>query len=167
MFRLKSADRLSAKQADAALQNILATCNMPPTTVSFDRIRMKQKVNIRFYRTCISISIFLLLLTLLCPLPFLFIDSKVNSSQVARDGIYILNDYRENDVVYLKLSTSIIPDLCHITFPDGETMAPMAYDILSKTIAFPYTGEELSIYLETPDGISATVIITPNEKFRQ
>lgn len=162
MFRRKDADHLSSKQADAALQNILASCNMTPTSVSFEKIRMKQRVNIGFYKTCISISVFLLLLTLLSPLPFLIIQRNTSSSQNLRDGIYVLNDYHEEDSVYLKLSVSIVPELCYVTFPDGDTMEPLSYDILSKTIAFPYTGEELSIYLETSDGTSATVIITPN-----
>lgn len=162
MFQKKKEERLSIEQADFALQNIFAACNMPPNTIPFDKIVLRQKVNTLFFKVTVSIASAALLLNLLLPIHFLFMDRKVNISKNSR--IEILSDGLHQDTIFLQSSSALSVKDCYIMHSDGTTLLPTTYDNLTKTIYFPYTEDSLSVYLETESGITAVVLISQIDK---
>ena len=162
MFRKKEKPiELDIELADATLQNIFEACDLPPNTIPFDKIVLRQKVNTVYFQTCILFCIRLLIITLLAPLPFLLINYH-NQKQPTNNTISIEKDYLKDDIIYLKLSVDVDPNVSYLIAADGRTISPVSYDSLTKTIAFPYPDSEASIYLETSNDVSAVVLVTPH-----
>lgn len=162
MLRKKKEEKLSIEQADIALQNIFAACNMPPNTIPFDKIVLRQKVNTLFFKVSISVASAALLLTLLAPLPFLLIDSKIH--HLKGSSIEILSDGLYQNTIFLQSASALSVNDCYIIHSDGTASLPAAYDSLTKTIYFPYARDCLSVHLETETGVTAVVLISPNGK---
>ena len=160
MFRKQKPIELDIELADATLQNIFEACDLPPNTIPFDKIVLRQKVNTVYLQTCIFFCIRLLIMTLLAPLPFILIN-HYNQKQPTNYTLSIENDYLKDDIIYFKLSVAVDPDVSHLIMADGSTIKPVSYDSLTKTIAFPYPDSEASIYLETPEESSAVILVTP------
>ncbi len=161
MFRKKKPIELDIELADATLQNIFEACDLPPNTIPFDKIVLRQKINTVYFQACILFCIRLLIITLLAPLPFILINHH-NQKQPTSNTISIEKDYLKDDIIYFKLSVAVDPTASYLTASDGSTLEPVSYDSLTKTIAFPYLDTEASIYLKTPDDVSAVVLVTPH-----
>lgn len=161
MLRKKKTPKLNISEANSTLQNVFEACEIPPNTIPFDKILLRQRANTRFFKTCIFICVAWIAFMLLIPIPFLMIDRQINPP-ASRAEILILDDYMENDILYMELSTCVNSQKCYLTLPDGSKVNPISYDGLEKLIAFPYYHDEVSIYLESEKNTaSATVIITP------
>ena len=160
MFQKKKSIQLDIELADATLQSIFEACDLSPNSIPFDKIVLRQKVETIYFNTCILFCIPFLLVTLLAPIPFLLINHH-NQKQAASNSIRIEKDYLDEDIIYFKLSVAVDPNACHLILSDGSFIEPMSYDNLTKTIAFPYPDTEASIYMETPNDVSAVVLVTP------
>ena len=71
---------LSIDKADHTLQNVFSSRQMLPNTVPLSRIVRQQKTDFIYFKYTISVSFFVLLLTLLMPFFVLFYQTKTPSA---------------------------------------------------------------------------------------
>ena len=72
MFPSKKTYQMNLSDADATLQNVFAACNQAPNTIPIDRLLIRQASKTKTFDITLKITCWLLVLTLLSPLPFLF-----------------------------------------------------------------------------------------------
>lgn len=161
MARKNQPNRISVSQADATLQNVFSACNTRPNTIPISKFVLQQKVYKAYFKTSLFLCFFLIIATMLAPLPFIMTNNQSHPNAAAQESISIISDYVEDDVIYLEISSPLSLEQCYMIMPDQTQQPPISYDESSRTIAFPYAELNVSIYVVDENGHSATIIISP------
>lgn len=160
-FHKKKRYSMDLKQADSTLQNIFAACDRKPNVISFDKLRLRQKLNTRVYNRLLLLTGLVLLLTFFSP----FAVSPVTELLAGENGqpVALVSDSMEGDLLTLTLSGSgILFDQAYQELPDGSVEAALSYDKKAKTISFSYHEEiTVNIYIPVTDQSPLHLVVSP------
>ena len=73
MFRKQKVYQLDVNTADATLQNIFNKCHRTTSHIPLNRILLKQKMRTKEFDILLTIILCMLSITILLPIPFLFL----------------------------------------------------------------------------------------------
>lgn len=136
--------------ANDLLNNVLDSCNIPPSSKSIEKIMLKRSIEVKPIIFFKYISIILLLFCICTPLLFrpdptfsLVTKSKnvVVSSHNLYEGFFVMSLSGEADYknIYAKKD-------------DGAIIFPDTSDSSTGVVIFPYNGDSLNIYIPTMSG---------------
>lgn len=148
--------------ANSTLQNIFAACDQAPNTIPFDKLVLRQKVNTRIYNRLLTATAIILLLTFLSPL-IIVPASHMMEDLFTPTPVVLLNDYLENDTLYLQLAgDNILYEEAYLETLDGEKIYAITYDAGKQIIGFPYIGEnESNIYIPIKGSDPLHLLLSP------
>lgn len=162
MFRKKKTYQMDMKSADTTLQNIFAACNETPNTVPFDKLLLRQKAHTRDYDILLTIMAFIILLTLLAPLPFLAFKETVNYSPIVLEEHFV-----SNNKLHLVLDTGnheIQYEEAYLVSATGSIYEVVSYDDKAHSLCFPYVPYECDIYIPYGEDLLLHLLISPVTK---
>lgn len=160
-FRKKKIYSMDLKQADSTLQNVFAACDKKPNAISFDKLRLRQKLNTRVYDRILLLISVLLLLTFLSPFAVSPMTEFLAGGSTTPAAL--VGDSMEGNVLTLTLSgKGILFNQAYQELPDGSVEAPLSYDKRANTISFSYHAEAtVNIYIPVRDQSTLHLIISP------
>lgn len=161
-FQRKNTYHIDLDKANTTLQNVFAACDQTPNTIPFDKLLLRQKVNTRVYNRLLIITATILLFTFLSP--FIIVPVSTALERItAPEPVTLLNDYLENDILYLKLSgDGILYEEAYLETVDGHRESVISYDIEEQIIALPYIeGKEANIYIPVENGTPFHLLLSP------
>lgn len=138
---------MNLETADAAFQNVLAACDKPPNTIPSSKVILQQKPNTHLYDRLLILTVALLILTFLLPLGIVPME-KLVERQPNPEPVTLVNDYVENNFLYLELSGggNILYEEAWMTSVDGEKILGI-YDKSTGLVSFPFPDSgEYNIY---------------------
>lgn len=165
MFYRKKKYEMDMNTANTALQNILSACDQAPNTIPFDKILLRQKVNLRVYNRLLILTAFVFLLTFLSPLSIVPAARYVEQL-IAPTPAELVMDYMENDILYLQFTgDNILYQEAYLQLPDGEIQSALSFDSKEQIISFPYFADtEVNIYIPVKDSEPMHFLITPHKE---
>lgn len=151
--------------AEKMFHEILSACDVQ------DRIRentikqmqQKHREATRRYRVMISLSALAISALLVTPFLFPASPARVSTASTTRD-LQIVEHKEQAGVFTLTVGgDNINEDTIRILRSDGSELPilSLSYDLFNTTIQFPFEQEELNIYIETTDGGSLHLLLTP------
>lgn len=151
-FHRNNKYKLNRDTADAALQNILAACDRPPSTIPSDELILQQKRNTRLHVRLLVLTAVALLLAFLLPMIIVPKTAKLSGKQKTPDPIALVNDYVENGSLYLELSgDNILYEEAWMTSLDDEIISG-TYDESTGLISFPFPDSgDYNIFIPVKD----------------
>lgn len=161
-FKKKQTYQIDIEKADSALQNIFAACNQSPNTIPFDKLVLRQKVNTKIYNRLLTAAAVILLLTFLSPF-YIVPVSHVTKALLTPEPAVLLNDYLEEDILYLQLAgDNILYEEAYLETPDGQKIYAVVYDVKKQLIGFPYIEEsESNIYIPIKNSKPLHFLLSP------
>ena len=161
-FQKNNKYELNLETADAALRNVLEACDRSSNTVSSSELILRQKQNTRLYNRMLILTTALLILTFLLPLGIVPV-AKLLDRQGTPEPVALVNDYVENDSLYLELSgDNILYEEAWMSAVDGEKI-PGTYDESTGLISFPFPDSgEYNIYIPVKYNDPFQLLLTLN-----
>lgn len=151
--------------AEEMFHSILSACDVQDhiRENTIKQMQEKHRLATRRYRIMIVLSI--IAITALLVAPFLFPASPawVSSDSSTRD-LQVVEHKEEAGVFTLTVSgDNINKDTVQIVKSDGTDVPiiSLSCDAFNTTIQFPFDEDELNIYIETVDGGSLHLLLTP------
>lgn len=162
-FHRNNKYKLNQETADAALQNILAACDRPPSTISSDELILQQKRNTRLHVRLHVLIAIALLLAFLLPLIIVPEAAKLLDRQGTLEPAALVNDYVENGSLYLELSgDNILYEEAWMTSLDDEIISG-TYDESTGLISFPFPDSgDYNIFIPVEDDDPFHLLLTLN-----
>lgn len=159
-FTKKQKYQMNITDANAALQNILATCQQPPSSLPVDKILLRQKAKVQKYNILLCVTSLFLLLTFLLPLCVIPHFSGMHSSG---SHITLVSDSLEDDILTLTFEgKDILFSEAYLQLGDGTIRFPLSYDEASGTICFPYyRNTEIYIYIPVENAPVYQLFLSP------
>lgn len=145
MFPSKKTYQMNLSDADATLQNVFAACNQAPNTIPIDRLLIRQASKTKTFDITLKITCWLLVLTLLSPLPFLFFIQ-----QTANLPIILKESYITDNKLYLVLDSNnhiIKFEEAYLVSPGGSIYEIVSFDKETLTLCFPHIAPDCCIYI--------------------
>ena len=151
---------LDKEVANDMLNNILDSCNIPPSSEDIETVMLKKDLERKPLSALLHLAAFFLLLTMLCPLAFKKDPnfSLVKSSKTVAVTDHILYD----DCFVMTITGSADYKNIKAAKNDGALLFPDIIDESTGLIIFPYDGEALNIYIPTNSGECIQAVL--NEK---
>ncbi|MCR5106839.1 MAG: hypothetical protein K6B28_01610 [Lachnospiraceae bacterium] len=151
MFR-RNKYNIDVNAANDTLQNVFKSLDKKPNTIPFDKLLFINSVNKTYTRACSFISVLLLLLILLSPLPFRSKEFTVSSTGV-KQYIVILDHNLSEGFFTLKLSgDGINYNDIYARLDDGSFLFPSTIDEEEGIVVFPYESGSLNIFIPDVNG---------------
>lgn len=162
LFKKKKQFTMNPALANEALQNVFDTCEKAPNSTPLEKLIQNEELNIGPYNRLIIIASVLLLLHFAVPLtvvPF----SGFLEHQFAPKAVELVNDYVEDDVIYLQLSgDNILYDEAYLVKADGTVVPVLSYDKKHGFVSFPYYSDsESNIYIPVKDAAPFHLLLSP------
>lgn len=161
-FMKKKKYEMDIDRANSTLQNIFAACDQAPNTIPFDKLLLRQKVNTQIYNRLLTVTAVILLLTFLCPL-IIVPASNMMDGLFTPTPVVLLNDYLEDDTLYLQLAgDNILYEEAYLETLDGEKLYAITYDAGKQIIGFPYIEEsESNLYIPIKGSEPLHLLLSP------
>lgn len=161
-FFRKKTYQIDIQKADSALQNIFAACNQSPNTIPFDKLVLRQKANTQIYNRLLIATAIILLFTFLAPF-YIVPLSHVTEKLFTPEPVVLLNDYLEDDILYLQLAgDNILYEEAYLETHDGQRIAAVYHDKAKQLIGFPFPEEgESNIYIPIKNSEPLHFLLTP------
>ncbi|MDO4187863.1 MAG: hypothetical protein Q4D29_02635 [Lachnospiraceae bacterium] len=151
---------LDKSKANDMLNNILDSCNIPPSSENIETIMMKKKLERKPLVILLHIAVLFLILVVLSPLAFKedpnFTVIKTSKTVVVAD--HVLYD----DCFVLTLSGAADYKNIHAAKYDGALIYPDVIDETTGLVIFPYKGDALNIYIPTNSGECIQAVLNEN-----
>ena len=159
-FRRKNY-RMNTNAADQTLQNVLAACNKPASTLPVDKLILNRKMSRAPYIHAIILATFALILCLLCPLAFVPRFLPLETVSISGKTIALAGSYESDGYLYIRLSDQHI-DISR-TYMETNSGKHFSAELASRkdTIQFPYPSEESNIYIYNNNGQVIHLLLTP------
>lgn len=164
-YRLKT--KADFQMADDTLRNVFASCNIKIQTESVQKLYQKQQREMRTFRMLMILSVVCLVSLLLLPILFPTSHVRISEDPQSDASISVVQHHLENDIFYITMSGDEI-DYEHIEIidPAGNSVPMISVDPKSKTLVFPFEGDELNIIIPDKDGKELHLLLSPKEKGR-
>lgn len=161
-FHKKKTYEINMEQANAMLQNVFAACNQAPNTIPFDKLALRQKINIKPYNRLIMVTAIALLLTFISPL-CIVPAANVMDALFTPEPIALLDDYVVDNILYLQLTgDGILYEEAYMETTTLEKHYATSYDAKEKLIGFPLINNcETNIYIPTKHGDTLHLLFSP------
>lgn len=162
-FNKKQKYQMDIADANSALQNILAACKQPPSSLPVDKILLRQKAKVQQYNMLLVVTALILLITFitpLCAVPFL--SSGNIAHPQSHSSITLLSDDLADDILTLTFAgEGILFTESYLELSDGTTEAPLSYNEASNTICFTYHNTDINIYIPVENAPVYHLLISP------
>ena len=159
-FFRKKKYKMDTNTADQTLQNVLAACNRPASTLPVDKLMLNRKMTRAPYIHAIILATCALILCLLCPLAFVPRFLPLEAVSASGEAITLTGSYESDGYNYIRLSEQNIDlDRTYMQTNSGKHFAAKASR--KDTVQFPYPSEESNIYICDTNGQVLHLLLTP------
>lgn len=161
-FRKNKKYEMDMDAANAALRNIFAACDQAPNTIPFDKLILRQKVNIAVYNRLLLLTGLVLILTFLSPLAIVPAANMMEQIFVPQP-VTLIDDYVKDNLLYLQLTgDNVIYKDAYFETPEGQKQYAVSYDIREQIICFPFLqNTELNIYIPIEGDDTLHLLLSP------
>lgn len=144
---------MNKTQAADTLNNILAACDRDPITVSLDKIKTKNMINLHFDDFFIALSALLLVLTLLLPVFYPHSTKAVFVDESATHQLSITEHHWAEGCIYVTFEGDVI-DVKNSYMLDefDNRIDVLSYDKESNCVVFPFVSGEYNITITAEEG---------------
>lgn len=165
MFRKEKKYTLDVNTAGKMLDNVLSACDAPKCNIQFDKLVLRNKLNLFSENLLIIVATVLFIVSVVAPL--FFPHSPIFISGDAKDyGHTISVDDHKLTLESFTISFDCSPlsiSECKMVGNDGTEVYASDYDRESNTIVFPYVPQEYNIYIRDIDGCSIHLLLSPKK----
>ena len=164
MFNKKQKYNIDIDTAGKMLENVFAACDTTPNRVPFDKIVLKQRLNLFTDNLFIILSIVVFIITFLAPL--FFPHSSIFMSADAGTGrpmSVTTHEMTESSFSVSFDGAAIDIGASYMEGEDGVTVTASEYDRDTNTITFPYYAQEYNIFVYDTNGRCMHLLLSPRE----
>lgn len=141
---------LDSDAANALLNNVLDSCNIPPSSKTIEEVVLKRELERKPISILKYIAIVFLVLSVLAPLCF---NKDPQFSVIeASKTVAVTSHTLYEDCFVMTLSGDADYGNINSRKNDGALIFPDKIDEASGLVIFPYNGEALNIYIPTKSG---------------
>ena len=159
-FFRKKKYKMDTNTADQTLQNVLAACNKPASTLPVDKLILNRKMSRAPYIHAIILAACALILCLLCPLAFVPRFLPLETVSASGKAIALTGSYESDGYLYIRLSDQNIDlDRTYMQTNSGKHFVAKASR--KDTVQFPYPSEESNIFIYDTNGQVLHLLLTP------
>jgi len=148
MFNSKA--KLNQDKANEILNNVFDSCNIPPSSKSFEEImaeNYRKRIPLAVYKFIATLFMFAAVLV-----PFLF-KPDPNFRLTAYDKNVVVTSHNLYDSCFIMtLTGSADYDNIYAKKNNGAIIFPEKADESAGLVIFPYDGDDLNIYIHTNNG---------------
>ena len=171
----KNRYRMDPRTADATLQNVFASCNRQPNTISFDTLSLRLQNNSAPYTVGMILSGIVFFLVLVFPIVTLLLfrltaGDTVFQTPMSGSGISLVSHHLDNDgIFYLEIdpgNDELDASCCMMYTISEQEIAPLncSSSLFQKNvvISFPYPEEEANILITGKKGGTLQLLLVPS-----
>lgn len=153
---------LNKDKTNQMLENILESCNIPPSSESLDSIMLKRSIEKKPLIALKIIAAIFLVVSVITPLAF---RKDPNFSLLTNSRNVAVNTHNlYEDCFIMTLSGSADYSNIYAKKDDGAIIFPDEVDSASGLVIFPYNGEALNISIPTTSGECVQAILHETDK---
>lgn len=171
----KNKYRMDPRTANATLQNVFASCNRQPNTISFDMLSLRLQNNSAPYTVGMILSGIVFFLILIFPIVALLLfrltaGDTVFRSSMPVSGISLVSHHLDNDgIFYLEIdpgNDELDASCCVMYTASEREISPLNFSssLFQKNvvISFPYPEEEANILITGKKGGTLQLLLVPS-----
>ena len=171
----KNTYRMDPRMADATLQNVFASCNRQPNTISFDVLSLRLQNNAAPYTVGMILSGIVFFLVLVFPVVTLLLFRMTAGNTIVQtpqpvSGISLVSHHLDkDDIFYLEIAPGddeLDASCCVMYTMSDEEIAPLSFSSSlfrrNVVITFPYNGEEVNILIAGKKGGTLQLLLVPS-----
>lgn len=165
MLKNNSKYKLNKKQANEMLQNVFKTCDVEPSSDSFDKLILKDFAKTQYVLIARYIAIFFLVICAISPLCIkkdeYFVVMKNNTHKMS----VIIEDHElfEDHFTMTLFGDDILYGNIY-AYSNENLIFPTKVDIKNSTVTFPYDGNALDIHIPVKSGEELNAILSEKDK---
>lgn len=149
-------------QANETLANVFEACNQPPNGVAVDQLLDSKKNTVHPYNVWIVVSLVALILTFLSPLALNPVSNRVKTVDRGVANVIITDHQVTEDSFIMTLSGDFIDyTSIYAKTADGTKVYPTSYSTTDGVVTFPYSDEELNIYISDYNKNELHLLLSP------
>lgn len=148
---------LDNSTANELLNNVLDSCNIPPSPKSLDEVMFKRNLEKKPLAFAKYLAVLFLILVVISPL---FFKRDPNFSVVTTSKHVAVSSHAlYEDCFVMTLTGSADYDSIYARKNDGAYIFPDSIDNTSGLVIFPYNGDALNIYIPTKNGETIQAVL--------
>lgn len=141
---------LDKQTANDLLNNVLDSCNIPPSPKTIESLILKRKLEKKPIVILMHIAFLFLIIAICTPL-FFRGDSDFQIVSGSKN-VVVSSHMLYDDCFVMTLSGGADYAGIHAKKDDGSIIYPDTYDPATGLVIFPYNGASLNIYIPTVNG---------------
>lgn len=155
---------MDAQLADSTLKNVFKACNIKIQTESVRQIQEKHNKEAHGYWLLMVTALAALVMLLITPFCFRPSPATVTAMQSQSSSAQVYQHHMEDGIFYITFSGSGIEySRVYLVDSTGKKQKILSYNTRKSTIAFPYSGQELNIYVPEDNGSVLHLLLSPRK----
>ena len=155
---------MDTQAANKTLRKVFEACDLKVTERSLQDLKKKQGQEQRSMLILMLVALAACVVIFL--IPFILYSSPASVTQVGNTGttLKVQSHHEERGVFYLTLTDGVVDySGIRLVRNDGSEISILSFDVATSTVAFPYTEEDLNIYIPQDNGAVLHLLLSPKK----